>query len=601
MSDNACYERATTLRRNGYEPLPIKPGTKHPAVNGWLRGGIDNDAWPPDCGIGVLCGHGDLVALDIDTDDLAVNKAVNGLLPPDCPRKRGRKGVTIFVRAKLPKKIKQAVGFAIIDGEWTVSNVEALTVGQQTVIPPSLHPSTKQPYEWVAGNDDVVRTLYEMPLADLPGFEGDLEEALQRALAPLVVPTELIKACNAIAAAANGERNDTFNREVFKLASGEADIREDVAKRWLIEAACHAGLDDDEISATFKSAANGGSKQHNSGKQEPSDAWREHRTLASYPERQINFTWWPYIPQGMITILGGRGNQGKGLIATDFAARTTIGGSWPESTERATKGRVLWFEAEDDIDAVLRPRLASAGADLELIEPYLPSDMPSFDAIKSYIANVDVAMLVFSPLNSFLRCLKDITSDTEVRKALEELQGAIRSKGCAALGITHLNKKADLETLDRLLGSVAFANVARSVLMVNAEEGDEDSPEQRRLVHAKWNASVQGADLLYEVEHTDATNPRSQRLKLKWSRPLQQADPVNLYRPKAGRKRQSASAWLFEYLVGRGPTRKAVVIEAGEMAGFKAATLEQAHSRNPIFTSRIEGFRGQAIWSLETG
>ena len=254
MSDGA-NELVTTLRRNGYEPVPIKPGTKHPAVNGWQCGRIDDDAWSPGCGIGVLCGHGDLVAVDIDTDDPAVIKAVNAVLPPGCPRKRGRKGVSVLMRAKVPKKIKLPVGFASIDGKWTVCNVEVLTVGQQTVIPPSVHPDTKRPYEWVAGPDDVVRSLYDMSIDDVPRLDGDSEEALQRSLAALVVPKELIKACKAIASAANGERNDTFNREVFKLATGKADIREDVAKRWLTAAARYVGLDEAEIAATFKSAA----------------------------------------------------------------------------------------------------------------------------------------------------------------------------------------------------------------------------------------------------------------------------------------------------------------------------------------------------------
>ena len=238
------------------EPLPIKPGTKQPAVSGWQNGGIDIGAWGAKHGIGVLCGHGDLVAIDIDSDDPEVLQRLTAALPPGCPRKKGRRGVTVFVRsATLTRKVKIPVGFATVDRKLTLLHVEVLTKRQQAVIPPSVHPNTKRSYEWVAGPDGVVRSLYDMRIEDVPRFDGDLEAALRRALALLVVPKELIKACKAIAAAAIGERNDTYNREVFKLASGKPDTREDVAKRWLTEAARYAGLDEDEIAGTFKSAA----------------------------------------------------------------------------------------------------------------------------------------------------------------------------------------------------------------------------------------------------------------------------------------------------------------------------------------------------------
>ncbi len=66
-------EAALQLLKNGYSPLPIRPGEKRPVLRGWASDPIDArkiEQWCgefPDCGIGLRTGQ--LVAIDIDILD----------------------------------------------------------------------------------------------------------------------------------------------------------------------------------------------------------------------------------------------------------------------------------------------------------------------------------------------------------------------------------------------------------------------------------------------------------------------------------------------------------------------------------------------------
>jgi hypothetical protein len=120
-------EMASRLLANGFEPVPIERGTKRPTIAKWQRGGTQPCAWGPDDGIGVVCGHGDLVAVDVDVDDPEILQNIAALLPSNCPRKRGAKGLTFFVRAKIDKKFSLPVALKLNAGKCLVQHVEVLS------------------------------------------------------------------------------------------------------------------------------------------------------------------------------------------------------------------------------------------------------------------------------------------------------------------------------------------------------------------------------------------------------------------------------------------------------------------------------------------
>ena len=95
---------------------PQAPGYRH----GWAKSSIAYN-------VGVALGFNGLVAIDIDTDDLALIRSIIAVLPPIRAAKRGRRGFTAFFRdptgniadgppeARGNPRTRHANGFAALD------------------------------------------------------------------------------------------------------------------------------------------------------------------------------------------------------------------------------------------------------------------------------------------------------------------------------------------------------------------------------------------------------------------------------------------------------------------------------------------------------
>ncbi|MHC2514603.1 bifunctional DNA primase/polymerase [Bradyrhizobium diazoefficiens] len=197
MSESALARSAPALVARGYSPLPIAPaGDDDWAPKGKEPGALDvRDGEPvwrrlkkwdvfcrrqahpkiiahwatwPDAGIGLACGLGGLVAVDIDDDSLI--DAISAVLPPIMVAKRGRKGFTAFYRTAEPlpsKNYRTADKRGLLD---------FLSVGKQTVLPPTAHPAGGQ-YEWITE-----RTLLDTSIAELPEITSAHVAAMEEAL-----------------------------------------------------------------------------------------------------------------------------------------------------------------------------------------------------------------------------------------------------------------------------------------------------------------------------------------------------------------------------------------------------------------------------------
>jgi Bifunctional DNA primase/polymerase, N-terminal len=84
----------------------------------------------PGANIGVRCGGG-LIALDMDSDEAAI--AVSDAMPKTPVNKEGKRGFTAFYRADFDVPSED---FFDANGNKVV---QILSIGRQTVIPPSIH------------------------------------------------------------------------------------------------------------------------------------------------------------------------------------------------------------------------------------------------------------------------------------------------------------------------------------------------------------------------------------------------------------------------------------------------------------------------------
>lgn len=187
------------LREMNLSVLPILPGGKAPGkyasgqwwpAHDWQQYGtrlpsrFEMEIWPrwPDAGIGLALGESSappglrLVAMDVDTDDAIISKAILSALPASPVRKKGRTGQTAFYLA--PPSIDNAA--------YNDTNkkrvLDVLCSGRQTILPPTLHANTGQPYVWLTPD-----TLENFSVADLPVLPDDVIERLDAALAPFEI------------------------------------------------------------------------------------------------------------------------------------------------------------------------------------------------------------------------------------------------------------------------------------------------------------------------------------------------------------------------------------------------------------------------------
>ena len=86
--------------------------------------------------------------------------------------KFGAKGKTLFYRSE------KAIASRKFNGEKSVL-LEVMPAGRQTVIPPTIHPDTGRPYQWLEPNFTLLTHRVEQLPALSPEIVEDLEQALQ--------------------------------------------------------------------------------------------------------------------------------------------------------------------------------------------------------------------------------------------------------------------------------------------------------------------------------------------------------------------------------------------------------------------------------------
>lgn len=207
----------------GYSAIPVLPGTKRPGAfsSGRWFGDLDwqrycdrlpteheTPHWArwPDAGICLALGKasGGVVAMDIDTDNGPMQRAIESVLPVSPVQKAGRKGYTSFYRAS-PAVVSRAFN---VGGERVL---DLLAHGKQTILPPTIHPDTGKPYYWLTAD-----TLEHVAPEALPVVPDNIADLLAEALATFgyIAPVER-------AAVAGGE-SDLF-REVNDRALDRLD------------------------------------------------------------------------------------------------------------------------------------------------------------------------------------------------------------------------------------------------------------------------------------------------------------------------------------------------------------------------------------------
>jgi hypothetical protein len=137
----------------------------------------------PQLGLAVAGGFGGLVPIDFDTDDPAVYRAIAAVLPRPNVGKKGRRGFVGFWRTAdgedLPKSRDFMTPGLDRHGKPSKKPLVSILTKRKTVLPPSIHPDTGEPYRWLTR-----ATLYTRPVLNLVPITAANIDALAVALRP---------------------------------------------------------------------------------------------------------------------------------------------------------------------------------------------------------------------------------------------------------------------------------------------------------------------------------------------------------------------------------------------------------------------------------
>lgn len=195
-------DTAARLFDNGYEPIPIVPGLKRPALSRWSTVEMTEariDDWSEKhalCGVGLRTGA--LLGLDIDLLDPDLAHAAHEL----AVRKLGE---TIVRVGHWPKRF--LLYRASTPGrKRSIYKIEALGRGQQFVAF-GVHPDTGSPYYWATEDSPLDFPLSDLPIADNDTIEAYLSEATAFVPRP-DPPNRRRKAATAAGTSSGPVRND---------------------------------------------------------------------------------------------------------------------------------------------------------------------------------------------------------------------------------------------------------------------------------------------------------------------------------------------------------------------------------------------------------
>lgn len=174
-----------------YSIISIEPGSKKPSSSIAKWSGYNNNLPSEETrrewlarygshGIGLLLGMEvepgwRIAAVDVDDDRLVkVTQVILGETP--CA-KRGSVGISYMVRAESSVKSTQ-----LQDHEGQ-GKIDILSTGKMTVLPPTLHKDTAEPYQWIG------KPLLECAYSELPRFTHRQLSLLKRIVGLAATPT----------------------------------------------------------------------------------------------------------------------------------------------------------------------------------------------------------------------------------------------------------------------------------------------------------------------------------------------------------------------------------------------------------------------------
>jgi len=328
--------------------------------------------------------------------------------------------------------------------------------------------------------------------------------------------------------------------------------------------------------------------------------------LADVAAEEVTWLWPGRIPFGKVTLLVGDPGLGKSFVSLYLASRLSTGSPLQGETEKPPKITTLLLSAEDDLADTIRPRLNQMDADVTRIFAFkgvIEKDKDERDiermvrldtdltALEQQVVETGARFVVVDPINAYMG-KTDGNQDIDLRRVLNPLAMIASRHKVAILVVTHSNKRSEGNKLHRVMGSLAYVGLARSVLAVGA---DPDAPGRCNMVQIKNNLAAQAGGLGYRIIQGEVV----------WD-----SDPVSLTpdtvfdgatgargKPEADEKTKSVD--FLRNLLANGEVYSKDVYAEADAVGLSKRTVDRAKVEMNV-KMRREGFGtgGKWYWSL---
>jgi hypothetical protein len=453
----------------------------------------------PDANIGIACGPSKLLVLDVDTKD-------NGLVSyeellqfiPDIAKgwtvRTGSGGIHVYFRydhsSGIPLKNSQSD---------LAPGLDTRGVDGYVAAPPSIHPDTGEPYKWVSHEGK----LPSLPEAFFTRLNTMKSEKVM--LSADLVGDKITDGRKRFLASAAGK----FRR----IGADEGTIL--VALQQLNLSRCAPPLDEKIVESTAHSIATnykpaGSLLDVAAEKFNQPRRGRKKLNLVKYntiKSEDIDWLWYGRIAYGKFTLAVGMPGKGKSYFTCALAAAVTTGTELPDDpfALRCTPHDVLLLTYEDGQGDTIRPRLERCGADLSRVHT-LSHDETQFtigdvDALEEALnEHPEIKVVVIDPVQSAM-VGADGNNDESVRQSLQPLIRLAMRRGIAILGIKHLNKNEGASIENRIGGSIGYAGLARSILLVGHDNTKEFVPGHSYggIIAIKTNVAAATMPIAYEI------------------------------------------------------------------------------------------------------
>jgi hypothetical protein len=247
----------------------------------------------------------------------------------------------------------------------------------------------------------------------------------------------------------------------------------------------------------------------------------DHESYASIKSTVPQWVWtWNdigRIQHGTLSMFAGKPAAGKSTATRWFASRLSRGeleGCWFGHPMKV--GLIM---SEEQPDAVIKPGLAAAGANLpNVLRPRvrdgaLETGFTTSDVslLTEWAVNNEVRALFVDPILSTLGAKVDMYRANEVRPALEPFVTMAKEINGIVVGVVHLKKGDVKDVLGGINGSSAFGEVPRAVF--GFAPVDKDSGDHV-LEQCKNSAGQSGLKLGYTLPIEHGTSDDGQPTKM---------------------------------------------------------------------------------------